>query len=70
MRKKPNPKPMFAVKHDFVDSLDRALSKASNLLQSVETLFDLGALDATKFGTLKTAANELRHALYTKDDES
>lgn len=68
-RKKETPKPMFAVKGDFVDSLDRALSKAQNLLAAVEMLAKLGAMDAEHFKILKATADELREALYGKDDE-
>jgi hypothetical protein len=43
-RKKPTPKPLLAVKHDFVDSLDEFLTKAIFLQQVVRQALDLGCI--------------------------
>ena len=44
MAKKPDPKPLFAVKHDFVDSLDRFLEEVTMFRQAVKYALDLGQI--------------------------
>ena len=60
---KPIPKPMFDVKHDFVDALDATLQAAINLQACVDSALDLGAIDARISQIMKQRADELRRAL-------
>lgn len=41
-RKEKVTKPIFEVKHDFVDSLDALLHEALNFYQAVQTAIELG----------------------------
>jgi hypothetical protein len=57
MAKKKDIKPLFAVKHDFVDSLDNMLNEAMFLIQQVDSALKLGAV------TNEGVANMLRDRL-------
>ena len=64
-RKKEEPKPLFAVKDDFVESLQNLSMKGVMLLQAVEQALDLGAVSQNAHAetVLRQRAVEFRAAL-------
>ena len=45
MAKKPEPKPLFSLKQDFIDSLNHATDQMMLLTQAVSTALDAGMVD-------------------------
>jgi hypothetical protein len=68
MAKKQPPKPMFAVKGEFIESLDHTMQKANHLCLILKTLDQLGVIADKKFDELRKAYTELDQALFTKDE--
>ena len=66
-RSKPEPKPLFALKGDFYDSLDHTLQQMVNFLQAVETALQLDQVSATMKPKLQEQCDRMRKALLTAD---
>jgi hypothetical protein len=67
MAKKPPPKAMFTLKHDFYDSLDNVLQQALNLMQAVDTAIQLGAVTGPAAEVLQKQSAAMRAALSSDD---
>jgi tRNA A37 threonylcarbamoyladenosine synthetase subunit TsaC/SUA5/YrdC len=67
-RKKDPPKPLFAVKHDFVESLDAFVQATMTLHQIVSTVIDLDQVKSEPIlAKLREANDRLSEAMLTKD---
>ena len=68
-RKKAEPMPLFAVKHDFVESLDTFCQKAVNLSQMVQTALELKLVMDPLRAKLQVALDEFNRAMLTRDED-
>jgi hypothetical protein len=69
-KKKEPPKPLFAVKHDFVAALESVCNEAGMLLNALETVLKHdGNLKPGVRDLLAERCKALRAALYTADDQ-
>lgn len=68
-RKKAEPKPLFAVKHDFVESLDEFIQRAINLNSMVEMALAGGHLQDPLLSRLREAHEAFERAALTRDDD-
>lgn len=66
-RKKDPPKPLFAVKRDFVDALDNVCHEAIMLLQAVEMVLRHGDVPASIKEILVERTKSMRAALSADD---
>lgn len=66
-RKKPDPKPLFSVKHDFVDSLDNFIQKVVMLRNAAHTLCDIGGLPDKAKQILSEQVAELDKAMMSNE---
>jgi len=62
-RKKSTPKPLMAVKHDFVDSLDEAVQQSVFLISTIEALLNTGAIQGEPAQILRDAVDDFRAAI-------
>lgn len=62
-RKKEPAKPLFSVKHDFVDALDNVCHEAIMLMQSVDAALELGNLIEPLHSRLAERSRAMRAAL-------
>jgi hypothetical protein len=60
-------KPLFAVKHDFVDSLDHMIMEGINFLQAVETHLDLEKPTGPTVGVVRERLAKFKSALLTDE---
>lgn len=58
-------KPIFAVKHDFVDSLDAFLQEAVSFHQAVQTALELGQVSDTVRPVLEARLKAFARAMMT-----
>lgn len=66
-RKKDQPKPLFLVKHDFVDSLDNLTQVLVNYISVIDTAIELGAIDKKILDRVVDQQQKLKSALLTND---
>lgn len=62
-RKKEPPKPMFALKHDFVDALDNVCHEAIMLMQAVDMVIRHGEVPESIKQILVERTKAMRSAL-------
>lgn len=68
MAKKPAPKPLFGLKHDFYESLDHALQTAIVLMQSLDQAIELGQIkEGPCLDVLKERSALMRKALMSDE---
>jgi len=60
-------KPLFAVKHDFVESMDNFIQVSLNLYQAAKTAVDLGKLSGPAADRLKECMAEWEKATLPDD---
>lgn len=65
---KKNVKPLFAVKHDFVDSLDRFCETAVVLHQAVSTALELGQIGDNVRPVIEEKLQAFERAMMTTED--
>ena len=68
MSRKKTPRPLMAVKHDFVDSLDAFIQAAVMLHQAVTSLISMGAVTGTAANSLQERADAFERAFLTEHD--
>lgn len=66
-RKKETPKPLFAVKHDFYESLDAMAQQGIILLQTCEQLIDLNQVAEPGKKILQECVKAFRDSLIADD---
>jgi hypothetical protein len=67
-RKKPTPKPLFAVKHDFVDSLENVAQQIVFLVPILRSALDRKLVNEVIEPMLRERLEALEAALFTKDE--
>lgn len=67
MSRKPPPKPLLAVQHDFVDSLDALVARLVTFRQAVETALSLGMIDKRVAPQIAEELARLDKALLSED---
>lgn len=68
-RKKEPAKPLFAVKHDFVNSLDTLLQEAVNLAGVLDMVLQHGSLPPNIKEIVAVRVTRFKAALFSRDDE-
>lgn len=63
MAKREKPKPLFTLKHDFVDSLDNVAQQAITFLQIVEQALELDLVKEPIKTRLRQQADQFRASL-------
>lgn len=66
-RKKDPAKPLFTLKHDFVDSLENVCHQAIMLLQAVDMVIKHGGVPEPVKEILVESSKEMRAALSAED---
>lgn len=66
-RKKEPPKPMFGLRHDFMDSLENVCQQSLMLLQAVDMVLKNGGLPKPVAAVLQERHDAMRAALMTED---
>ncbi len=69
MKKKPDPKPLFPLKHDFYVSLDRYIQTSGTLASLLGTAIRLGAVQESIVPSLQKALDDFEAARSAPDDE-
>jgi hypothetical protein len=67
MAKKKDLKPLFAIKHDFYDSLDNTLAQGINLIQAVESALELDQINQRVVPIVKERLDAFKKALLSTD---
>jgi hypothetical protein len=70
MKKKPDPKPFFPLKHDFCVSLDRYIQTSGTLAGLLGTAIRLGAVQESIVPSLQKALDDFNAARSDDEEEA